>query len=130
MENPIFYAINYNDPDNNDTYIRIVKGLYTHYTSTKKPYKSIVSIGCVNITQRYFLKQAKNPRKITDALGDFVIFDNITYKPLPVLLAHLNYSEELINEIITIVTSASQDMNIKVNNPFINGGNTYGIVNF
>lgn len=130
MENPIFYAINYNDPDNNDTYIRIVKGPYTHYTSTKKPYQSVVGIGCVNITQRYFLKQAKNPRKITDALGDFIIFDNMTYKPLPVLLANLNYSEELINEISTVVTSASQDKNIKVNNPFVDGGNTYGIVNF
>jgi len=130
MENPIFYAINYRDPDNNDIYIRIVKGPYTHYTSPNKPYQSIVSIGCVNITQRYFIKQAKNPRKITDALGDFIIFDNTTYKPLPVLLANLNYSEELINQINTVVTSASQDNNIKVYNPNVSGGENYGIVNF
>jgi hypothetical protein len=130
MENPIFYAINYGDPDNNDIYIRIVKGPYTHYTSTNKPYQSVVGIGCVNITQRYFIKQAKNPRKITDALGDFIIFDNTTYKPLPILLANLNYSEELINEINTVVTSASQDTNIKVHNPCVSGGENYGIVNF
>jgi hypothetical protein len=125
MENPIFYAINYNDPDNNDIYLSIIKGPYMHL-----PFQSVTTIGCVNITQRYFIKQAKNHRKIIDALGDYIILDNINYKPLSAVLTSLNYSQELIDTIINVVTLKSQDKNVKVHNPNITGGESYGIVNF
>ena len=150
MEHMTLYARHYLGSDdsysgitNGENWIGVYQGIYNlRSTRGDVMYPALKGLGCVNITRRYFIKQAKHPRKIIHQEGDQVmLFDyahrgnqeyspDRFYKPLPVLFASLGYPDILLNEITNIILTSSNNPKIRVNDNNRTGGENEGIINF
>jgi hypothetical protein len=100
-----------------DVYLSVYQGIFeTRSTNSNKVYPSVKSLGCINISTRTFYKYRKHPQKVIEQDGVHIKLNGYQrqYTELNALAAELGYSTELLNEIITVVTSKAHDSSIKL----------------
>ena len=127
MDNHLLYGYLYTDETNGDNRMTIYQGIYLPGTPTNTRVYSIVRhLGNVNITQRFFLKSRKFPRKIEKIENDVLFLnDNKQLSLIQNILHNLGYQQEFIDLVINTVINSSNDKKVMTYESFQQYGLTY-----
>ncbi len=107
MDTQILYGYSYTDDTTGDNRMTIYQGI--EIPTIRRTYSVVRHLGNVNITQRYFLKSRKFPRKI-ERIENEVLFlnDTTSLRTIQDILLVLGYQQDFIDVVRnTVVTAAN-----------------------
>jgi hypothetical protein len=127
MDNHLLYGYLYTDETNGDNRMTIYQGIYLPGTPTNTRLYSIVRhLGNVNITQRFFLKSRKFPRKIEKIENNILILNDYTQlRPIQDIILELGFQQDFVDLVINTVINSSNDKKVMTYESFQQYGLTY-----
>jgi hypothetical protein len=114
MQPQILYGYLYTDEENGDRRMVIYEGIIN-----TRNYPVVRHLGNVNITQRFFLKFRKFPRKIENIENNTILLnDNKQLRPIQDILLELGYQQDFIDLVRNIVNNSSNDKKVMTHEHF------------
>jgi hypothetical protein len=127
MEANILYGYSYIDHTNGDRWLTIYEGIHMPTTPTNtRNYPIVRFLGNVNITQRFFLKHRKFPRKIESIENNILVLnDNKNLQTIQNILNEMGYQQDFIDLLRNAVINSSNDKKVMNYEYFQQYGLTY-----
>lgn len=130
MENQTLYGYHYVDEGNGDHRMTVYQGIFIPGTpENTRTYPVVRHLGNVNITQRFFLKSRKFPRKVETIEGELLSFnDNMKIKSIQSILNDLGHPQEFIDLVRNTILDTSHNENTGTCEGWQDKLNRYGYI--